>query len=75
MKLGNKYIYYAIMLCDYFDTITIKLPDIGLLLLIQPTPVAKLSQQCDERGVNTPSKDGNQTGMADLYMVYTITLG
>ena len=62
------------MLRDYFDTTTIKLPDIGLLLFILPTPVANLSQQCDERGVNTPSKDGNQTGMADLYMVYTVTI-
>ena len=51
-----------------FDTIQSSyLSWITLLLFIQPDLVAKLSQ--DEVGVNTPPKDGNPTGMADLYTV------
>ena len=47
---------------------------IALLHFIPPAPAAKLLQQLDEEGITTPPKSGNQTGVADLYTVYTITL-
>ena len=48
---------------------------VALLHFIPPAPAAKLLQQLDEEGITTPPKSGNQTGVADLYTVYTITLG
>ena len=45
-----------------------------LLHFIPPAPVAKCLQQLDEGVITTPPKSGNQTGVADLYAVYTITL-
>ena len=45
-----------------------------MLHFIPPAPVAKCLQQLDEGGITTPPKSENQTGVADLYAVYTITI-
>ena len=63
------------MLCDYFDTTTIKLPELDdFVTFHSDSSSSKMSSTLGRRQHHYTSESGNQTGVADLYAVYTIIL-